>query len=56
MRTKMCVECGYVGKIQEILKDDNLANWEQLEKIFALKTKYRKGIDLEELEESNENN
>ena len=46
----MCIECGYIGTIMEILHDDSLANYEMLEKIFALKPKYKKGIDLKELE------
>jgi len=43
----MCIECGYICKIDEILHNDSLANYEMLKKIFALKDKYKKGIDLE---------
>ena len=41
----MCIECGYIGEIEEILKDEDLANYEMLEKIFKLKTKYEKKVE-----------
>lgn len=46
----MCIECGYISEIYEILKDDNLANYEQLEKIFALKKHYENEEYLDDIE------
>ena len=47
----MCIECCYLAKIGKIMKDESLANYEQLEEIFKLKEYYEKGLDLDDIKE-----